>query len=50
VIGIVVAVLLAAIVYSLCLVLGTPGVVAMVAAVLVLLAGVGTGGHGHRSP
>ena len=47
-IGILVAVLLAAVVYWLCVMLGLPAIVAIVAAILVLLAGVGTGGYGVR--
>ena len=47
-IGILVAVLLAAVVYWLCVMLGLPAIVAIVAAILVLLAGVGTGGYGSR--
>jgi hypothetical protein len=46
-IGIVIAVLLAALVYWLCLALSLPGIVAIVAAILVLLSGVGTGGYGY---
>src|SRR4051812_49789759 len=46
-IGIVIAVLLAALVYWLCLMLGLPAIVGIVAAILVLLAGVGTGGYGY---
>src|SRR3954465_10215034 len=47
-IGILVAVLLAALVYWLCVMLGLPAIVGIVAAILVLLAGVGTGGYGYR--
>ena len=43
-IGILIAVLLAALVYWLCLALGLPAVVGIVAALLVLIAGIGTGG------
>lgn len=46
-IGILIAVLLAAVVYWVCLVLGLPAIVAIIAAVLVLLSGVGTGGYGY---
>ncbi len=46
-IGILIAVLLAALVYWVCLVLGLPAIVAIIAAVLVLLSGVGTGGYGY---
>jgi hypothetical protein len=48
-IGILVAILLAALVYWLCLALGLPAIIGIIAAVLVLLAGVGTGGLGMRS-
>jgi hypothetical protein len=44
-IGILIAVLLAALVYWLCLAL--PAIVAIVAAILVLLSGIGTGGYGY---
>ena len=47
-IGILIAVLLAALVYWLCLALGLPAIVGIVAAILVLIAGVGTGGYGTR--
>jgi hypothetical protein len=48
-IGILIAVLLAALVYWLCLAIGLPAIVGIVAAILVLLSGVGTGGYGYRS-
>jgi hypothetical protein len=48
-IGILIAILLAALVYWLCIVIGLPAIVAIIAAVLVLLAGVGTGGYGNGS-
>ena len=48
-IGILIAVLLAAVVYFLCLVLGLPSIVAIIAAILVLLAGVPSGGYGVGS-
>jgi hypothetical protein len=47
-IGILIAVLLAALVYWLCVMLGLPTIVGIIAAILVLLAGVGTGGYGFR--
>jgi hypothetical protein len=47
-IGILVAVLLAALVYWVCLMLQLPAIVGLVAAILVLIAGVGTGGYGNR--
>ncbi len=45
-IGILIAVLLAALVYFLCMALGLPAIVAIIAAILVLLAGIPTGGYG----
>ena len=45
-IGILIAVLLAALVYFLCVALGLPSIVAIVAAIVVLLAGIPTGGYG----
>ena len=45
-IGILIAVLLAALVYFLCTALGLPAIVGIVAAILVLLAGIPTGGYG----
>ena len=47
-IGILIAILLAALVYWLCVMLGLPAIVGIVAAILVLLAGVSTGGYGYR--
>ena len=47
-IGILLAILVAALVYWLCLALGLPAIIGIVAAILVLLAGVGTGGYGYR--
>lgn len=46
-IGIIIAVLVAAVVYALCLALGLPAIVGIVAAVLVLLSGIGTRGYGY---
>jgi hypothetical protein len=46
-IGILIAILVAALVYWVCLVLGLPAIVAIIAAVLVLVSGVGTGGYGY---
>jgi len=48
VIGILVAILLAALVYFLCVALGLPAIIGIVAAILVLVAGIGTGGYGLR--
>jgi hypothetical protein len=45
-IGILIAVLFAALVYALCLALGLPSIIGIVAAILVLLAGVPSGGYG----
>jgi hypothetical protein len=45
-IGIVIAILLAALVYWLCVALGLPSIIAIVAAILVLISGIGTGGYG----
>lgn len=48
-IGIIIAILVAALVYWLCLVLGLPTIVGVIAAILVLLAGIGVGwGSGSR--
>ena len=50
-VGLVVAVLVAALVYTLCVALGLPTIVGIVAAVLVLAAGIPTAGYrvGRRS-
>ena len=45
-IGILIAIVLAAVAYWICLALGLPAVVGLIAAILVLLAGVPTGGYG----
>jgi hypothetical protein len=45
-IGILIAIVLAALAYWLCMALGLPAIVALIAAVLVLLAGVPSGGYG----
>ena len=45
-IGILIAVLIAALVYALCVALGLPSIVGIIAAILVLLAGIPTGGFG----
>jgi hypothetical protein len=45
-IGILVAILVAALVYFLCVALGLPAIVGIVAAILVLLAGVPSSGFG----
>jgi hypothetical protein len=47
-IGILIAILVAALVYWLCVALGLPAIVGIVAAILVLVAGIGTGGYGLR--
>ena len=46
-IGVVIVVLVAALVYALCVALGLPAIVGLVAAILVLLAGIPSGG-GYR--
>ena len=48
-IGIVIAVIVAALVYLLATALGLPSIVAIIAAILVLLAGIPTGGFGFGS-
>ena len=45
--GIIIAVVLAAVVYALCAALGLPYIVAVVAALLVLLSGIRSGGYGY---
>lgn len=45
-IGILLAIVLAAVVYWVCLALGLPVIIAIIAAVLVLVSGIGTGGYG----
>jgi hypothetical protein len=47
-ISILIAILVAALVYALCLFLGLPSIVGIVAAILVLVAGVGSGFGGSR--
>lgn len=49
-IAIIIGILLAALVYWLCLAIGLPAIVAIIAAILVLLAGLGGygGGYGRR--
>jgi hypothetical protein len=48
-IGILIAIVLAAVAYWVCMALGLPAIVALIAAVLVLLAGVPSGGYGLGS-
>jgi high-affinity Fe2+/Pb2+ permease len=48
-IGILIAILLAVVVYWICMALGLPAIVALIAAVLVLIAGIPTGGYGFGS-
>jgi hypothetical protein len=48
-IGVLIAILVAALVYWLCLALGLPAIVGIVAAILVLISGIGTGGYGLRA-
>ena len=45
-IGILIAVIFAAIVYWICLAIGLPAIVGLIAAILVLLAGIPSGGYG----
>ena len=45
-IGMIIAILLAALAYVLCTALGLPAIVGIIAAVLVLLAGIPSGGYG----
>jgi hypothetical protein len=45
-IGIIIAIVLAAVAYFLCTLLGLPSIVAIIAAIVVLLAGVTSGGFG----
>ena len=45
-IGVLIAVLIAALVWALCVALGLPPIVGIVAAILVLLAGIPSGGYG----
>jgi hypothetical protein len=49
VIGILIAILVAALVYLLCTALGLPSIVGIIAAILVLLAGIPSGGFGFGS-
>jgi hypothetical protein len=49
VIGILIAVLIAALVWAICVALGLPAIVGIVAAILVLLAGIPSGGYGLGS-
>jgi hypothetical protein len=46
-IAIIIAILLAALAYWVCLAIGLPAIVAIIAAILVLLSGIGTGGYGY---
>jgi hypothetical protein len=47
-IGILIAVILAALVYAICVALGLPSIVGVIAAILVLLAGIPSGGYGFE--
>jgi hypothetical protein len=47
-IAILIAILLAALAYWVCVALGLPAIVGLIAAVLVLIAGVGSGGYRSR--
>jgi hypothetical protein len=46
VIGILIAILFAALVWFICMAIGLPSIVGIVAAILVLIAGIPTGGYG----
>jgi hypothetical protein len=46
IIGLIITIIVAALVYALCVALGLPSIVGIVAAILVLLAGVPSGGFG----
>ena len=48
-IGVLIAIVFAAIVYWICLALGLPAIVGLIAAILVLLAGIPSGGYGLGS-
>jgi hypothetical protein len=48
-INLLIAILLAALAWWICVALGLPSIVGIVAAILVLLGGVGTGGYGART-
>ncbi len=48
-VGIIITIIVAAVVYAICVALGLPSIVAIVAAVLVLLSGFPTGVYGSRS-
>jgi hypothetical protein len=48
-IGVLIAVLFAALVWAICVALGLPSIVGIVAAILVLLAGIPSGGYGLGS-
>lgn len=49
IIGLIITLIVAALVYALCVALGLPSIVAIVAAILVLLAGIPSGGFGLGS-
>ena len=49
VIGVLIAILFAALVWAICVALGLPSIVGIVAAILVLLAGIPSGGYGLGS-
>jgi hypothetical protein len=48
-IGVLIAIVLAALAYYICVALGLPAIIALIAAALVLLAGIPTGGYGYGS-
>lgn len=47
-IGIIITIIVAALVYALCVALGLPAIIGIVAAILVLLSGFPTGVYGRR--
>jgi hypothetical protein len=49
-IGILIAILVAALVYWVCLAVGLPAIVGIIAALLVLIGGIPTGGYGLGGP
>ena len=46
IVGLIITILIAAVVYALCVALGLPSIVGIIAAILVLLAGIPSGGFG----
>lgn len=48
-IGLLICILVAALAYALCVALGLPSIVGLIAAILVLLGGFPSGGYGYNS-